>query len=66
MSSIAERLAAAGTGNAIELRGVSRNFGALSALTDITLNVRPGETLRLAVPPERIHLFDASNGLALR
>ncbi len=43
VSSIAERLAAAGTGNAIELRGVSRTFGALSALTDITLNVRPGE-----------------------
>ena len=36
-------MAAAGTGNAIELRGVSRLFGALSALTDVTLNVRPGE-----------------------
>ena len=43
MSSIAERMAAAGTGNAIELRGVSRTFGALAALTDITLSVRPGE-----------------------
>ena len=43
MSTIAERLAAAGTGNAIELRGVSRFFGALAALTDITLSVRPGE-----------------------
>ena len=43
MSSIAERMAAAGTGNAIELRGVSRMFGALAALTDITLSVRPGE-----------------------
>ena len=43
MSSIAERMAAAGTGNAIELRGVSRMFGALAALTDVTLNVRPGE-----------------------
>ena len=42
LSTIAERLAAAGTGNAIELRGVSRLFGALRALTDITLNVRPG------------------------
>jgi branched-chain amino acid transport system ATP-binding protein len=43
LSSIAERMAAAGTGNAIELRGVSRMFGALAALTDITLSVRPGE-----------------------
>jgi branched-chain amino acid transport system ATP-binding protein len=43
MSSIAERMAAAGTGNAIELRGVSRRFGALAALTDVTLSVRPGE-----------------------
>ena len=43
MSTIAERIAAAGTGNAIELRGVSRFFGALAALTDITLSVRPGE-----------------------
>ncbi len=43
MSTVAERIAAAGTGNAIELRGVSRLFGALAALTDITLSVRPGE-----------------------
>jgi branched-chain amino acid transport system ATP-binding protein len=43
VSTIAERLAATGTGNAIELRGVSRTFGALAALTDITLSVRPGE-----------------------
>jgi branched-chain amino acid transport system ATP-binding protein len=43
LSSIAERMAAAGTGNAIELRGVTRLFGALAALTDITLSVRPGE-----------------------
>jgi branched-chain amino acid transport system ATP-binding protein len=43
MSTIAQRIAAAGTGNAIELRGVSRLFGALAALTDITLSVRPGE-----------------------
>ncbi len=43
MSSIAERMAAAGAANAIELRGVSRMFGALAALIDITLSVRPGE-----------------------
>ena len=30
LSTIAERMAAAGTGNAIELRGVSRLFGALA------------------------------------
>jgi branched-chain amino acid transport system ATP-binding protein len=40
---IATRLSAAGTGNALELRGVSRLFGALAALTDVTLSVRPGE-----------------------
>jgi branched-chain amino acid transport system ATP-binding protein len=40
---VAERLSAAGTGNALELRGVSRLFGALAALTDVTLSVRPGE-----------------------
>ena len=38
-----ERFSAAGTGNALELRGVTRLFGALAALTDITLTVRPGE-----------------------
>ena len=39
----AERLSAAGTANALELRGVSRSFGALAALTDVTMSVRPGE-----------------------
>ncbi|MBV9517330.1 MAG: ABC transporter ATP-binding protein [Hyphomicrobiales bacterium] len=43
MSTIAERIAVAGTGNAIELRDVSRRFGGLAALSDITLSVRPGE-----------------------
>ncbi|MEZ5738904.1 MAG: ATP-binding cassette domain-containing protein [Burkholderiaceae bacterium] len=33
----------AGSGNALELRGVSRYFGALAALSDITMSVRPGE-----------------------
>ncbi len=41
--SVAKRLGAAGSGNALELRGVSRLFGALAALTDVTLTVRPGE-----------------------
>ena len=40
---VAQRLSAAGTANALELRGVSRLFGALSALSDITMTVRPGE-----------------------
>jgi branched-chain amino acid transport system ATP-binding protein len=40
---VAQRLSAAGTANALELRGVSRMFGALRALTDITITVRPGE-----------------------
>ncbi len=39
----AERLSSAGTANALELRGVSRNFGALAALTDVTMSVRHGE-----------------------
>lgn len=38
-----ESLSAASSANALELRGVSRLFGALAALSDITLSVRPGE-----------------------
>lgn len=40
---IAERLQATGTVNALELRGVTKQFGALVALSDVTLSVRPGE-----------------------
>ncbi len=40
---IAERLQATGTVNALELRGVTKQFGALVALADVTLSVRPGE-----------------------
>jgi branched-chain amino acid transport system ATP-binding protein len=40
---IAERLYATSTGNALELRGVTRMFGALAALVDITMTVEPGE-----------------------
>ena len=43
MPTLAERLSAAGAANALELRGVTRLFGALAALTDVTLTVRPGE-----------------------
>jgi branched-chain amino acid transport system ATP-binding protein len=42
-TSVAERLSAASTSNALELRGVTRLFGALAALVDVTLTVRPGE-----------------------
>ena len=42
-TSVAERLNAAGTANALELRGVTRMFGALVALNDVTLSIRPGE-----------------------
>ncbi|MBO6815230.1 MAG: ABC transporter ATP-binding protein [Rhizobiaceae bacterium] len=42
MTDIASRLSGAGT-NALELRGMSRYFGALAALSDITLTVKPGE-----------------------
>ncbi len=40
---VAQRLSAAGTSNALELRGVSRFFGALAAMQDITMTVKPGE-----------------------
>jgi len=39
----AQRLSATGTGNALELRGVSRLFGALRALDDVSIAVKPGE-----------------------
>ena len=42
-ANVAERFSAVGTANALELRGVTRLFGALAALVDITLTVRPGE-----------------------
>ncbi len=40
---LTERLSATGTANALELRGVSKMFGALAALEDISMTVRPGE-----------------------
>jgi branched-chain amino acid transport system ATP-binding protein len=43
MDSVARRLSTMGAGAALELRGVTRLFGALEALTDVTLTVRPGE-----------------------
>src|ERR1700727_2000017 len=43
MDSVAQRLSTVGSANALELRGVTRLFGALAALTDISLTVRPGE-----------------------
>ena len=43
MDSVAQRLSAVGSANALELRGVTRYFGALAALIDVSLTVRPGE-----------------------
>ena len=43
MDSVAQRLSSVGAGAALELRGVTRLFGALAALTDVTMTVRPGE-----------------------
>src|SRR5437667_12740180 len=43
MDRSAPRFSAVRTGAARELRGVTRLFGALAALTDVTLTVRPGE-----------------------
>ncbi|MBV8912641.1 MAG: ABC transporter ATP-binding protein [Acetobacteraceae bacterium] len=42
-ATVADRLSAAGTGYALELRGVTRLFGALAALSDVSMSVRPGE-----------------------
>ena len=42
-TSISERLGATGTANALELRGVSKYFGALAAVADVNITVRPGE-----------------------
>ena len=33
----------AASGNALELRGISKTFGALAAISDVTLSVKPGE-----------------------
>jgi branched-chain amino acid transport system ATP-binding protein len=38
-----ERPSTASSANALELRGVSKLFGALAALSDVTISVRPGE-----------------------
>jgi branched-chain amino acid transport system ATP-binding protein len=43
MASLPQRLSSAGTSSALELRGVSRSFGALAALADVNLQIRPGE-----------------------
>ena len=42
-ATVSERLSATGTANALELRGVSKMFGALAALADIDMTIRPGE-----------------------
>jgi len=42
-TNISDRMAATGTANALELRGVSKMFGALEALGDIDMTVKPGE-----------------------
>ena len=43
MDSVAQRLSTVGAAAALELRGVTRLFGALAALTDVSMTVRPGE-----------------------
>jgi branched-chain amino acid transport system ATP-binding protein len=43
MIPVSAGLKTTGNANALELRGVNRMFGALAALSDITLSVRPGE-----------------------
>jgi branched-chain amino acid transport system ATP-binding protein len=37
------RMSGNGVGNALELRGVGKTFGALAALSDINMTVKPGE-----------------------
>jgi len=43
MDRVVDRLSAFGSTAALELRGVTRMFGALAALTDVTITVQPGE-----------------------
>jgi len=43
MDSVAQGLSSVGAGAALELRGVTRLFGALAALTDVTMTVLAGE-----------------------
>ena len=43
MDSVAQRLSTVGSANALELRGVTRLFGALAALIDMTLTISLGE-----------------------
>ncbi len=43
MNAPLEGLAGANDGNALELRGVTKMFGALAAISDITISVKPGE-----------------------
>ncbi|MGI9478418.1 MAG: ABC transporter ATP-binding protein [Hyphomicrobiaceae bacterium] len=38
-----QKVGATGSANALELRGLTRDFGALRALDDVTMTVRPGE-----------------------
>ena len=41
--SLAEPIGQVGSGAALELRGVTKMFGALAAISDVTMSVRPGE-----------------------
>ena len=50
---LGERAFSAGTANALELRGVSKAFGALSALDDVTMTIGPGEKGRFLAPTAR-------------
>ena len=43
VDSAVPRFSSVAAGAALELRGVTRLFGALAALTDVTITVRPGE-----------------------
>ena len=42
-TTVSDRLSAAGTTNALELRGIGKRFGALAAIDDVTMTVAPGE-----------------------
>ena len=48
MDSVAQRLSSVGAGAALELRGVTRMFGALAALTDVTDDRAPRRAPRRA------------------